>query len=278
MPRLAQPLALSLALALAGCAGLEKLAESALQKPKLTFRSASVTSLDLQGATVSLTWDLENPNPFGLDLAKIAWTFDAEERRVASGDVPGGVQLRANGTSPVTFPVHVRFQDVPGIVSLLGSGKDEVRYKVAATIGLRTPVGELDLPIAHADKVRLPGVPHFALDGLSVRSIGLDAIVLDVHLRVRNPNPFALPAGRLEYTLSMSGAEVARAQSVAMTPVAGGSSAVVLVPVRIDVGSAGRVAADVARGAEVRVALHGNASLAGIPLPLDLKADLPARR
>ncbi len=271
-------LALAVVLSLAGCAGLEQFAASAIQKPKITFRSASLTSLDLEGATVSLTWDLENPNAFGLDLAKVAWTFDAEGKRGASGDVPGGLQLRASATSPVTFPVHVRFQDVPGIVSLLGSGKDEVRYAVAATIGLRTPVGELDLPVSHSDKVRLPGVPRFALDGLSVRSIGFDAIVLDVHVRVRNPNPFALPAGRLEYTLSMSGAEVARAQSVAVTPIAGGSSAVVLVPVRIDVGSAGRVATDVARGAEVRVALHGNASLAGIPLPLDLEADLPARR
>ena len=271
-------LGLALLLVLAGCAGLEKLAASAIQKPKVTFRSASITSLDLEGATVSLTWELENPNAFGLDLAKVAWTFDAEGKRVASGDVPGGVQLRANATSPVTFPVHVRFQDVPGIASLLTSGKDEVRYTVAATIGLRTPVGELDLPVTHSDRVRLPGIPQFALEGLTVRSIGFDAIVLDLRLRVRNPNPFALPTGHLEYALSVSGAEVARAERVEVTHVAGGSSAVVLVPVRIDVGGAGRVAADIARGAEVRVGLKGDANLAGIPLPLDLKADLPARR
>ena len=270
--------ALAVLLSLAGCAGLEKLAASAIQKPKLTFRSASVTRLDLEGATLSLTWDLENPNPFGLDLAKVAWTLDAEGKRVASGDVPGGLQLRANATSPLTFPVHVRFQDVPGIASLLTSGKDEVRYAVAATIGLRTPVGELDVPVSHADKVRLPGVPRFALDGLSVRSVGFDAIVLDVRLRIRNPNPFALPAGHLDYGLSLSGAEVARAKSVGVEPVAGGSSAVVVVPVRIDVGSAGRVASDIARGADVHVGLEGNASLAGIPFPLDLKGNLPARR
>ncbi|HEX9244096.1 MAG TPA: LEA type 2 family protein [Anaeromyxobacter sp.] len=271
-------LALALAVSLAGCAGLQEFAASAVQKPKLTFRSASVTALDLEGATVSLTWDLENPNAFGVDLAKVAWTFDAEGQRVAAGDLPGGLQIRANGTSPVTFPVRVRYQDVPGIVNLLGSGKDELRYAVGATVGVRTPVGVLEVPVTHADKVRLPAMPRFALDGLAVRSIGFDAIVLDVRVRVRNPNVFALPTGKLDYALSLSGADVARAESIAVEPVAGGSSAVVVIPVRVDVGAAGRVATELARGAEVHVGLKGNASLAGIPFPLDLKGSLPARR
>jgi LEA14-like dessication related protein len=270
--------ALALLLSLAGCAGIQQLAASAVQKPKLTFRTASVTALDLEGATVSLTWDLENPNGFGVDLAKVSWTFDAEGRRVAAGELPGGLQIRANGTSPVTFPVRIRYQDVPGIVNLLGSGKDEIRYAVGATVGVRTPVGVLDVPVTHADKLRLPSMPHFAIDGLSIRSIGFDAIVLDVRLRVRNANPFALPTGKLEYALSLSGADVARAETVAVEPVAGGSSAVVLIPVRIDVGSAGRVATDIARGADVQVALKGSANLAGIPFPLNLNGHLPARR
>jgi LEA14-like dessication related protein len=271
-------LALALLLAASGCAGIKEFAAASVQKPKLTFRSASVTALDLEGATVSLTWDLENPNVFGVDLARVAWTFDAEGKRIAAGELPGGLQIRASGTSPVTFPVRVRFQDVPGIVSLLGSGKDQIRYAVGATIGVRTPFGVLDVPVTHADTLRLPSAPHFALDGLSVRSIGLDAIVLDVRLRVRNSNPFALPTGKLEYALSLSGADVARAESLAVEPVAGGSSAVVLVPIRVDVGSAGRVVSDIARGAELQVSLKGSANLAGIPLPLDLHGALPARR
>jgi LEA14-like dessication related protein len=271
-------LAVALVLSAAGCAGLQELAASAVQKPKLTFKSAAVSALDLEGATLSLTWDLENPNPFGVDLAKVAWTLDAEGKRVAQGDVPGGLQIRANGTSPVTFPVRVRFQDVPGIVSLLGSGKDEIQYAVGATVGVRTPVGELDLPVKHADKVRLPSMPHFALEGLSVHSIGFDAIVLEVRLRVRNPNAFPLPPGSLKCGLSLSGADVARAESVKVEPLAAHASGIVAIPVRVDVGSAGRVAADIARGAELQVSLAGDASLAGLSLPLDLKGHLPARR
>src|SRR5512146_3306872 len=106
-------------LLLAACAGLEKFAASAVQKPKLTFRSATVQALDLEGATLALTWDLENPNGFGVDLARVGWSLDAEGTRVASGDLPGGLKIPAKATAPVTFPVRVRFQDVPGIVGLL---------------------------------------------------------------------------------------------------------------------------------------------------------------
>jgi hypothetical protein len=48
--------------------------------------------------------------------------------------------------------------------------------------------------------------------------------------------------------------------------------------VRIDVASAGRAASELARGGAVAVELTGTASLGGVPLPLELKARVPARR
>jgi LEA14-like dessication related protein len=269
---------LAVALFLASCAEVQKLARSSLKDPKLTFRSASLQGLDMEGATVAFTWDLENPNGFGVDLARVGWTVDAEGTRIAAGDLPGGLQIAANGTAPVTFPVRVRFQDVPGIVSLLGSGKDAIGYRLAGSIGVRTPFGILDLPLSHEDTLRLPAVPRFALEGLSIRSMALDEVALGLRLRVRNPNAFALPVGRLDYALSFGGAPVVRAQGAELAGVAGGSSAVVELPLRLDLASAGRAAGDLARGGEVDVGLTGTAVVGGIPLPLDLRGRVPARR
>jgi LEA14-like dessication related protein len=263
-------------LLLAGCASIEKFAASAVQKPKLTFRNASLQGLDLESATVAFTFDLENPNAFGVDLARVAWTVDAEGTRVAAGDLPGGLQIKANGTAPVTFPVKVRFQDVPGIVSLLGSGKDAIAYQLAATVGVRTPVGVLDVPISHQDRLKLPAMPRFTLEGIALRSVGFSEIAFELRVRVSNPNGFALPVGRLDYTLAVAGAPVARAESVPVEPLASGSSAVVAIPVRLNVASAGRAATALAGGGDVPVELGGKASLAGIPFPLELKGKVPA--
>jgi LEA14-like dessication related protein len=265
-------------LLLAACAGLGELAASSVRKPKLKFRSASVQALDLEGATVAFTWDLENPNGFGVDIARVGWSVDVEGTRVAAGDLPGGLEIRAGGRAPVTFPVHLRFRDLPGIVALLGGGKDAVSYRLAGTLGIGTPVGILDVPVSHAGRLPLPAMPRFSLEGIAVRSVGLSEIVLDVRLHVRNPNAFPLPPGAIDASLAIGGQPVARAGGIAVEPVAGGASAVVAIPVRLDVGSAGRAAADLARGGEVQVGLSGKATLGGIPFPLELAGKVPARR
>jgi LEA14-like dessication related protein len=270
--------ALAAVLALSGCAGLQDLARGALERPRLTFRSASLQALDLEGATVGFTFDLENPNGFGVDLARIGWAVDVEGTRIAAGDLPGGLAVRAKATAPVTFPVRVRFQDVPGIVSLLRGGRDELGYRLSGSLGVRTPVGVVDLALSHTDTLRLPDLPRFGLDGVSVRSVSLSTVALDVRVRVENPNPFDLPAGRLDYALSIGGQPVARADGAALAPVARGASAVVAIPVRVELASAGRAASQLLQGGEVLVGLTGKADVAGLPLPLDLEARVPARR
>jgi LEA14-like dessication related protein len=270
--------ALLLPALLSACAAVQDLAKAAFQEPRLTFRSASIDALDLEGATLGFTWDVENPNAIGIDLARAAWQIEVEGTRVAAGDLPAGVKIPANGKAPLTFPVRVRFRDVPGIVSLIGGGKEDLGYRLSGSLGLRTPIGVLDLPMSHSDRVKLPAMPRFAIDGLRVRSVSLSAVAVDVRLRVQNPNAFTIPGGEIDYALAFAGTSVARAQGASVRAVPGGGSAIVEIPVRIDVASAGRVAADLARGGDVQVELTGKAELAGLPLPLDLRGRVPAHR
>jgi LEA14-like dessication related protein len=263
---------------LLACAGLNEFARSTFQEPRLTFRSASLEALDLEGATVAFRFDVDNPNSIGVDLARVAWGIEVEGTRIVTGELPGGLKIPAMGTGPVSFPVRVRYRDVPGIVSLLSAGRDDVRYRLFGAVGIRTPLGVLDLPLSHEDALKLPSLPRFALDGVAVRSVSLTQIAIDVRVRVRNSNAFAMPAGRIDYALALGGTQVARAAGAVLSPVAGSASAVVEIPVSIDLLSAGRAAADLVRGGDVDVGLAGTADVAGIPLPLDLRARVPARK
>jgi LEA14-like dessication related protein len=273
--RIAAPL-LALAL-LAGCAELAQVAKAALQPPRLTFESATIEAIDLEGVTVALRWQVENPNAFGLDVARFGYRVEVEERRVVEGEAPSGLKIPANGSGPFTVPVRIRFADVPGFVALASSRRDEVAYRVSGSVGVRSPVGVLDLPLSHEGRLPLPQLPGFALDGVSIRSASLSEIALDVKLRVSNPNRFPVPAGSLDYALAVGGASVARGDGKALAPVAAGSSAVVAIPVRLSILGAGQAAAQIASGSPVDVALTGDARIAGIPLPLDLRARLRPR-
>ena len=270
-------LAILLALA-SGCAGLKDLARSAFQEPKLTFRSAKVQALDLEGATVAFLFDLSNPNAIGLDVARAGYAIEIDGTRIVAGDLPAGLAIPANGTAPISFPVRVRFRDVPGVVSLLGKGRDELPYKLSGTLGVRTPIGILDLPLSHSDRLRLPRIPQFAVEGLAVRSVSFGSVGFAVRLRVKNPNGFPLPAGELGYALAVGGSRVARAEGARIEAMPAGASAIVEIPVHVDLASAGRAASDLVRGGDVDVQLSGKAEIAGLPFPLDLRARVPARR
>jgi LEA14-like dessication related protein len=262
-------------LALASCAEIAKVAKVAVQEPRITFRTASLDSLDLEGATIALEWSVENPNGFGLDLASLGYRLDLEGKRIVDGTLPGGLQIPANGAAPLKLPVHVRFADVPGFAALL-SKKEDVGYRLSGTVGVRTPLGVLELPVSHDDRLPLPRLPAFALDGLSVRSTSFTEVAVEVKLRVKNPNRFPLPAPTLSYGVSIAGGPIASAETRGAAPVAGSSSSVVAIPVRISLLGAGRAAAAIVQGGPVDVALTGSASFGGIPVPLDLHARLRA--
>jgi LEA14-like dessication related protein len=274
-PRLA--LAAATVFLLAGCAELEKIAASAFEKPRLTFRSADLQALDLEGATVGFSYDLENPNGFGLSLARLGYGVEVEGTRVATGELPGGLTIAANGRTPVTFPVRVRWTDVPGIVGLLGK-REAVAYKLSGNVGVKTPLGVVELPLSHQDRLALPRLPGFSVEGLAIRQVSFTDVTLEVKVKVANPNAFPLPAGKIDYALSLAGNPVARADGKSLAMVAGGKDAVIAIPVKVNLAQAGRAASALMGGGNVELGLTGTADVAGLSLPLNWTGKLPVRR
>ncbi len=272
--RHALPFALGL-LVLAGCAEVGKLAASVVIPPKLTYRAVNVREFDLEGATLAFDFDIENKNGFGLQVAKVAYGLEVEGTRIA-GEAPGGLKLPAQAKAPLTLTARLRYQDVPALISVLGK-KDAVAYKLSGTVGVQTPVGVLDLPVSHQGELPLPQLPRVALDGVAVRSLSLTSLSFEVRVRLTNPNAFPLPAGRLDAALSLGGNEVARVENRALAAVTEKGSAVVAIPVRLDLSRAGRAAMDLSRGAPVQVGVHGEAQLGPAKVPLNLEQRLSAQ-
>jgi len=175
--------------------------------------------------------------------------------------------------------VRVRWKDVPGIIGLFTTARDGLRYKAAASVGVNTPIGVVELPLVHEADLRLPQLPSFSVSGLSVRSASLTEVAFDVKLGMKNPNAFPVPAGQLAWSLALGGgAPVARAEGAPTAAVSPGSTGTITLPVRVDLRSAGRAATDLALGGNVRVRMLGTASVAGLDIPLDLDSVVPARR
>ncbi len=270
MRRPSRPLLLAaLALLAPACAEVGKFAAAAIEKPRLTFRSATVKAIDLEGATLAFTYDLDNPNAFGLDLARVGYGLEVEGKRVVDGDAPGGLRIPASGQAPITFDARLRYRDISGLAALAGK-QDAVRYKLSGEVGVRTPLGVLAVPLTHEGSVNLPRLPRFSVHRLSVRSASLSQVSLELELRMENPNDFPLPAGRLDARLTLAGREVAAVGGQPLAALPRGGSGSVVIPVRLDLERAGRVAADVVSGEKVDLSLTGAADVGGLSVPLEL--------
>ncbi|HEY6104836.1 MAG TPA: LEA type 2 family protein [Anaeromyxobacteraceae bacterium] len=263
-------LALLAALALAACAGVQKMISGAFERPRLQLESVGVEAVDLEGATAVARYRVENPNGFSVPVARLSYQLDVEGQRVAAGALPGGLRLPARGAAPLVIPVRVRYGDVPAFLEQVAR-RDRIAYRVAGSVGFDTAPGAVDLPWSHSGEVPLPRLPTFAVDSVRVSGAGFTALAIDLKVRVANRNAFPIPGGRLEYRLDLNGAPAVRGGSAALAPVPAGGSAVLDLPVEVDLLTAGLGAGQVLAGGRAQVVLSGSAAWGSLRIPVDLR-------
>lgn len=297
--RLRSPLlALAAAALAAGCSHARKPppppAPLPVEQPRIALEAAKVESLGFTGLNLQFGCRLENGNPFPLSVLRVAYRFSLEGRAAAAGTIesPLGIgpavpspspvapaaQAQAPALSPglasLTLPVSVRFRDVPTFAPLLQLGR-EAAWTLAGEVTFSTPAGPVVVPLRQEGRLALPRAPRFRVERAVLRKATPKEVVVEVAVDVQNPNPFALPAGRLAYGLFVSGKEVARTDVTIAEPIEAGEEATVAVPLRISVLKAGTAAARLLLPfTSLDVAVRGQAVFDGVPVPLDLSSSL----
>jgi LEA14-like dessication related protein len=280
-------LALSAALAagLAGCAHSRPPPPPApipVTPPTVAFEAADVEGLGFTGAKLRFRARLENPNPSPISVVRVDYTLDVEGGRAASGAIPQSFALGAAGpegpgAASLELPVELRYAAVPGIARVLALDR-EAAYALGGSVTFLTPFGEVRVPLAQTGRIVVPRSPRFHVDKLVLRSASPREVALEMQLRVRNPNDFPIPAGRIGAGLLLSDREVVRADVEIPEPIGGGDSAAVHVPIRISVLKAGRAAARLLLPfTSLDVTVRGEAVFGGVPVPLDLATTLLPR-
>ncbi|HEU4382314.1 MAG TPA: LEA type 2 family protein [Anaeromyxobacteraceae bacterium] len=267
----ARPIALALlSLALASCAGMEKVIGGTLEPPRLELESLGLEAVDLEGATAVARYRVENPNGFGVSVARLSYRLEVEGQQVAAGALQGGLKLPARGTAPLVIPVRVRYGDVPAFLDHVAH-RDRLAYLTSGTAGFDTPVGGLDVPWSHSGEVPVPKLPTFAVDSVKL-SAGLFGVSVDLKVRVGNRNAFPIAGGRLEYRLDLNGSPAVRNGAAALATVPAGGSAVMDLPLKVDLLAAGLGAGQAIGSGRAEVVLSGQAAFGSLRIPVSLRA------
>lgn len=288
-------LALALALvAAAGCSHRKPRppppAPIPVELPSIALEGAKLEELKLSEARLTFSARVENPNPFPLSVSRVRFAILLEGKPAAQGQIDTAFAIPAAtpgapatagatpevvpGKGSIAFPVAIRFSAVPGFVKVMATQK-EAAYALTGAVGFSTPHGVVELPIQAGGTIPVPKKPDVQVARLIMRSASPTAIVLDLRFKIGNTNVFPLPSARLDYALFASGKEVARATGRLESPLGAGETVELTVPIQISPLKVGKAAAKfLVPFSSLKVELKGGLDFEGMPIPLDLDADV----
>jgi LEA14-like dessication related protein len=275
MPMMKRPLLVLLALCLAtltGCATLKKL----FKKPRVTFKTARLSSASLSDATVDVVYQVDNPNAFGLSLAKVDYAFFVEGKQVVAGAPRKGLQLKARDSSELVFPANVRFADIVPVVETFLT-RDVANFKVQGSIGIDTPIGVIPFSLEREGTFEIPKIPNVQFESPRITNISLSGATVEFPLNITNRNSFPLPIAGIAGDLKVAGANVGTLSTGDLGMLDGSGSRQVTLPLQINFARAAS-AASALRSGNAQVNLSGRLTSGSQSVPLNIGQFLQFRR
>ncbi|MGZ6139448.1 MAG: LEA type 2 family protein [Myxococcaceae bacterium] len=269
-------LLLVLAAVATSCATLEQLA-AAFQKPTLAYKSAALADVSLSGATLNLVTTVSNPNAVGLSLADLDYRLSVDGHPVATGKPPEGLEIPAHGSADVTLPATFQFADLgQAVATVLARGS--AGYKAEGTVGVKTPVGVVRLPLSHEGTFTLPDMPGISIGTPRVKSMAIDHATVEVPVTLTARGSYPVPLQALEAALSVGGTRVGEVSAKDLGTLAPGISRSISLPVTIPFAGAFEAAQAIMQGGTVPIALDGQLQSGPAPVPFSVKTTAQFRR
>jgi LEA14-like dessication related protein len=237
----------------------------------LSFKEARLPQIDFQGAELDLVFLVNNPNAIGLDLTHASYNLEVEGHKVASGTPRNGLQIPARGTSEVTFPAKLQWNDIaPALEAVFAM--DQVRYKASGELG----IGPVMLPLQHEGTFAAPKVPKLDVGAPQITSLSLTGARMALPLQIENVNGFPLPLGGILGTVDIAGSRVGRIALPEAAPVPANGHTTLNVPLNVSFLQTGAAVAQAIRTGVAEVKIDGilNAGNASIPVKVAKTVEL----
>jgi LEA14-like dessication related protein len=183
-----------------GCATVQQF----IQTPKVAFENLSLRDASLFESTLLFQFNVDNPNPIGATIRRIAYDLKIQQRDFASGTLEEGIKLKAGGTERVTVPVRMKYLEVfESIVEFVQSNR--VAYELSGSFS----VGPFDIPYRHRGNLDIPKLPDISLDDVRISALSATGATLTFSLNMTNSNSFPVQLNGLDYGIQLGGIEFA---------------------------------------------------------------------
>jgi LEA14-like dessication related protein len=269
-------LLLVVAVGVSACSWLQ-MAEGQFKKPDVSYKSASLSDVSLSGATLNVVTGVDNPNPVGLALADVDYKLSIDGHPVAAGKPPEGIEIPANGNADVTLPASFKFADLGQAVATVLS-KGSAGYKAEGTLGLKTPIGVVRVPLSHEGTFTLPSMPGIALGTPRLTNVALDHATVELPVTLTGKGSLPVPLQALQAAVTIGGAHIGEVSAKDLGTLEPGASRSVTLPLTVPFSGALEAAQAIMKGGTVPVSLQGQLQSGPVPVPFALTTSAQFRR
>lgn len=132
--------------------GCRAAVDRAFERPTLTFTSAALRGVGLDGGTVDVVAEIHNPNPYPLRAARVRYRLlTADSAEVGQGEATDSLSVGARDSATLVLPVHVTLAGIVragGGVIAGAAATGATEYRVLGEVVLAsTPIGEVKVPL-----------------------------------------------------------------------------------------------------------------------------------
>jgi LEA14-like dessication related protein len=183
---------------------------ASLQEPVISLHSVELAEITFSGTHLVCKVQIENPNPFDIPFPEVGWEFFINTNSFVKGVTKNDRRIRAKNATIIEVPVALNYIDIFRVFSSL-KGRSDFDYKAALAVKFNIPViGDKVWRFEPSGTVPLPQPPKLSSPVMRVESSDLSRLEWYVSVNVENPNPFELPAPKINFNYQVAGTSILR--------------------------------------------------------------------
>ena len=249
--------------------------------PTVSFQRLDVIAVDWDGVDADFVFDVENPNPVDVSMARFDYALAFEQVEWLAGDSPDGLVLSAEDTSELALPVAIEFESLFEMVSAV-RGQDDIGFGLDGSFGFDTPLGPMDVPYAEDGGFPAPRRPKFEMNKLKLKDLSLSGADLALKLDVDNEHGSNLFFENVDYSIALAGVDVGSGYLDELGSIEGATTGTVSIPITIDFLDAGTALYSILQGEKLEVDFRADMDVdtpfGVVPLQIDELAEIGIER
>jgi LEA14-like dessication related protein len=127
--------------------------------PKVNYQDYQISRVTLEGIEVSFNFEVDNPNPLGIDISSYAYKVFINDREFLS-EKRAGFNLPASNKKKIAIPVNIRYDRLFGsaasVAERLLKGENKIDYRIEGNMNAGVMGVTLGIPIKASGTIPLP--------------------------------------------------------------------------------------------------------------------------